>query len=614
MKLPVTIPFHDDETPLGFVSRLAAANGFPSLEVFLNCTETSALAIMRGEAGSMALLESWTGEKRDRLGRFAVRRADEKLHFRLGNAVFGRDHRRGNTHRFCVQCVQHDLRIEEGRKVSHPYVRVWWETKAIGTCPIHGSRITDVACDNNKDDFALFVRSNAHLFADDHGDATSRPPRELDRYLIGRIQGAIVNPFLDSLEAYVVAGLCKYFGRFLRRYRSAAVSEDGSFETLNDAEYGFNAVKLGEAHISELVSELVLGESALVEDGASPMDPITRWLRRNHDVPAYATLVEFFQDLAERNMPLGEGQICILPTRRRYRHTVRSASVEYGLREQRIVGLLTKAGILKVEEATTAKISFDAEQAKPILEAAQDALSLTEAAAILGLKGPRLHEIIDAGFLPRVEADRGDLRIYTRIWRQDLIDFQRRLFERAKTEIDLDGYLPIVKVAHRCNCQVREVVGMIFDGQLDGIARSGNGITFANLLVNLKEAQGKRRLVVRQEIGTDLLSIAEAAELLNTAKYKTYPLVATGVLSSVTRLNRTSRRMQPFIEPKALEDFRRLHISVAEIASLYGTRADVIVRRMEALGIEPSFDPGSRPGRYYWRSDLDKFTFDRASA
>jgi hypothetical protein len=614
MKLPVTIAFHDNETPLGFVSRLAAANGFPSLDAFLNCTETNALAIMRGEAGSMALLESWTGEKRDRLGRFAVRRADEKLQFRLGDAVFGRDHRRGNAHRFCVQCVQHDLRIEVGRKVSRPYVRAWWETKAIVTCPIHGSRITEVACDNDKDDFALFVSANEHLFAEDHGDVESRPSQERDRYLIGRIRGETVNPFLDNLETYVVAGLCKYFGRFLRRYLGAAVSDDGSVETLDDAEYGFNAVKMGEAHISKLVSELVLGESASLEDGASPMDPITRWLRRNNDAPAYATLVEFFQDLAERNMPLGEGQICILPTRRRYRHTVRSASVEYGLREQRIVGLLTKAGLLTTEEATTTKVSFDAELAKPILEAAQDALSLTEASAILGLKGPRLHEIIDAGFLPRVEADRGELRIYTRIWRQDLVDFQRRLFERAKTEINLDGYLPIVKAAHRCNCQVRELVGMILDGRLQGIARSDNDLTFANLFVNLKEAQEKRRLAVRLEVGADLLSIAEAAELLNTAKYKTYPLVASGVLVSVTRLNRTSRRMQPFIEPKALEDFQRLHISVAEIASLYGTRADVIVRHMETLGIKPSFDPGSRPGRYYWRNDLDKFTFERASA
>ena len=555
MKLPISIPFHDCETPLGFVSRLAAANGYPSLEAFLDCTATTLLAVARGDTVAMALLEEWTGECRDRLARFAVRSADVKLHFKLGHAVFGRDHRRGDVHRFCVQCVRDDLRVEDGREVSRPYMRVWWETKAIGTCPIHGSRIVEVACENNKDDFALFVRSNAHLFANDQGEATSRPPHEIDRYLIGRIRGEITNPFLDSLEAYVVAGLSKYFGRFLRRYRGAAISENGSFETLDDAAYGFNAVKLGEAHISELVSEIVLSEYPTLENVTAPMEPIRTWLRRNRDAPAYATLVELFQDLAERNLPLGEGDIYILPTRRRYRHSVRSASIEYGLRERRIVWLLTEAGLLKAGTETTARVSFDADLAKPILKEAQNTLSLTQASAVLDLNGPRLHEIIEAGFLSRVEADRGDLRIYTRISRQELTDFQSRLFDCAQTEISLDGYLPIVRVAQKCNCQLKEIVEMILDAQIQGVARTGPKLTFTNLFVDLKEAQERRRLSVRQKIGTDLLTITEAAELLNTTKYKAYPLVTSGVLPSVTRLNRSSRRMQPFIEKKALKAF-----------------------------------------------------------
>lgn len=614
MKLPVSIRFHECETPLGFASRLSTANGYPSLEAFLDCTETTALAISRGDSVAMALLAEWSGEDHTELARYASRTLDEKLCFGLGDAVFSREYRRGKAHRFCVSCVENDFRAGEGRIGSRPYVRAWWETKAIRTCPLHGSRITEVACDDGQDDFASFVRSHPQEFANNDRDADGDRPRELDIYLTSRIRGGRSFPFLDGLEAYVVADLSKHFGRFLRRYRGAAVSENGSFEPLDDAEYGFNAVKLGEAYISELVSELVLGESPALEDEAAPMEPIPSWLRRNRDVPAYTTLVELFQDLAERNMPLGEGHICILPTRRRYRHTVHSASVEYGVREPRIVELLTKAGLLKAGTATTARVSFDAELAKPILKAAQDTLSLTEAAAILDLRGPRLHEIIDAGFLPRVEADRGDLRIYTRISRQELTDFQSRLFDRAQTEIDLDGYLPILGVAHRCNCQLNEVVEMILDGQIHGVARTGTGLTFVNLFVNLKEAQEKRRLSVKKEIGTDLLTIAEAANLLNTTKYKAYPLVASGVLSSVTRLNRSSRRMQSFIEPKALEDFQRVHISVAEIAAIYGTRADLIAQRMELLGVKPSFDPGSRSGRYYRRRDLDKFTFDRLAA
>ncbi|MBV2184756.1 MAG: TniQ family protein [Rhizobium sp.] len=606
--LPVLIPFHDYETPLGFASRLAVANGYPSLEVFLDCAETNALSIARGDAAAMTLLQEWTGENTDKLARFALQRADGRLNFKLGDAEFGRDHRRGNANRFCVQCVQDDLRSGEGRKVSRPFVRAWWETRAIATCPVHGSRIAEVACEDSKDDFALFVRSNESLFAEDHKEGESHLARELDRYLIGRIQGKTVNPFLDDLEAYVVAGLSKYFGRFLRRHRDTTAAD-----VSDDAECGFNAVGLGKAHIAELVSELVLGETT-VEDVGAPLEPIARWLRRNRNVPAYASLVELFQDLAERTLPLGVGDICILPTRKRYRHTVRSASVEYGLMEPRIADLLTKAGLLKAETANVAKVSFDAELAKPILQAAQDTLSLTEAAVILDLNGPRLHEIIDAGLLPRVETDRGELRIYTRIRKQDLTDFQTRLFARSRTGIDLEGYLPILYVAHRCNCQLRELVEMVLDGQLHGVARIGDAMTFPNLLVDLKEARERWQLSIRHAIGTDLLSIKEAATALKTTQAKVYPLVASGILTSVARLNPSTRRMQSFIAPETLAEFQRLHISVAGIALAYSTRADIVAERLEFIGIEPSFDPGSRKGRYYRRGDLKKFSLDPASA
>ncbi len=606
MKLPVSIPLHDGETPLGFVSRLASANGYASMGAFLDCTETTALSIARGSADAMRLLGAWSGEDYERLAKFAIRNADGRLCFGLGNAVFGRDHRRGNAHRFCIQCVRDDFRCEAGRKVSRPYVRAWWETRAIKTCPIHGTWITEVARENNEDDFTLFVRSNEHLLTDDNRVQGNGVPRELDRYLIGRIRGEASNPFLDCFEAYVVAGLSKYFGRFLRRYRGPEASDD--------PERGFNAVKQGEAHIRAVVSDLILGESAALEDEAAPMEPIPRWLRRNLDAPAYAPLIELFQDLAERTMPLGEGDVCILPTRKRYRHTVRSASVEYGLMEPRVTELMTKAGLLEPQVTTKVKPSFDAELARPILEAARDTLSLTEAASLLGLSGPRVNEVIDAGLLPRVEADRGDLRNYTRISRQDLLDFQTRLFERSKVRANLDGFLAILKAAHRCNCQLLDLIEMVLQGTIKGVARTGDTLSLSNLFVDLKEAQDARRALAIEEIGNQLLSVADVAALMKTTQVKVYALVADGILPSVRKLNPSTRRMQSLIEPDALDTFRRHHLSVAEIALIYGTRADLIAQRMELIGVEPSFDPGGRSGRYYRRRDLDRFTFDPLAA
>ncbi|PDT06133.1 hypothetical protein CO666_00460 [Rhizobium chutanense] len=171
-----------------------------------------------------------------------------------------------------------------------------------------------------------------------------------------------------------------------------------------------------------------------------------------------------------------------------------------------------------------------------------------------------------------------------------------------------------MKLAHRCNCQLRELVEAVLQDQLEGIVRAGDDLTFPNLFVNLKEAQEMRRRVVKQKIGIKLLTIRDAAAVLKTTQVKVYPLVRSGLLPSISRLHPSTRKRQFFIEPEALEEFQRLHISIAGIASIYGTRADIIARRMELLGIEPSFDPGGRTGRFYRRSDLDKFTFDRLAA
>tara|TARA_R110002020_G_scaffold198830_6_gene400087 strand:- start:9490 stop:11334 length:1845 start_codon:yes stop_codon:yes gene_type:complete len=613
MKLPVSIMFHNDETPLGFTSRLAAANGYPSLDIFLGFTDATTSSIARGDPEAIALLAAWSGYECDNLARYAVRTGHVSHGFHLGEALFSRENRRGRIHRFCVKCIQEDYRNGKGRRVARPYVRVWWETRGVKTCPVHGSHITEVPCESGQDDFARFVESNPHLFKDDAGESKTDCPRELDSYLIARIRGAKTCPFLDELEAYVAADLCKYLGRFLHRYRNAAHDEHNAPHELDVVEYGFSCAKCGQDHMSQQVSAILRDNSMKSRHVRYPLDPIPRWLRRHLNSPTHSTLVELFQDIGERNTPLGEGQLVIVPASKRYLHNVRSASVEYGLMENRVVELLKGAGILATGEVPGYKSCFDAELAKPILQAAQETLCITEAESFLKMTSRRLHEMIEAGFLRQVEADRGDKRAYTRIKKEDLLEFQRRLFERAEIRTDLEGYLPIWKATQRCNCQLRDLVEMIFTGQLHDIARIDGPLIFPNLYIHWKSAKEKRRSLVKEEIDDQLLTIAEAAAVLKTTQYKVYPLVASKFLPPITRYNPLTRRNQPFLDPKSLEEFKRVHISIAGIASLYRTRADAIARRLELLNIKPSYDPGIRSGRYYRRSDLKNLTFDTAS-
>lgn len=618
MKLPVSIKPHGDETPLSFASRLAAANSYPSLDAFLRFTDTNVNAIKHGEPGAIRMLSGWSGEECSKLASFAMHTAPRRLSFKLGEALFSHKHRRRKTHRFCAECVQDDLRNGRGRRVALPYVRAWWETRVIQTCPVHGSQIMEVACEADQHDFGRFVEGNQHLFGDSNEVVELRWPREMDQYMIGRIRGEKAYPFLDELEAYVVADLCIHFGRFLRRHRSVVSEENELPQEREDGELGFQSVKLGEEHLSELVSTILRDKALEFRDVRVPLAPIPLWLRRNKTAPEFATLIELFQELAEKNSPLGPGQICIVPAQKRYRHSVRSASLEYGLTQKRVIELLKNAEIIPPSCGYKSKTSFDAELAKPILQAAQETLSLTEAAAIVGLSGPRLHDIIEAELLRRVEGNRGDRRPYTRIRRDDLLDFQNRLFQNAQPMRHPSDYLPILEVTRKCRCQLHEIVEMVLSGQLKGIAQTKGDMVFSNLYIDWKEAREKRLLAVKEEIGQELLSIKEVAAELKTAQWKVYPLVESKALPSIAMRNPTTSKEQFFVERKSLEEFKSRYISCAELAAIHGTRADTIARRLEELYIKPSFHLNNpsrryRLGRYYRQTDLRNVKLESAA-
>lgn len=617
MKLPASISLHQDETLLSFSSRLAAANGYPSLSGFLRFTDTDAKSIMCGEPKAIETLSALSGIESGKLASLTRMTTTKNLGFKLGEAVFSVRHRRANAHRFCIACVQEDIRNGSGRPVTFPYTRAWWETRAVLTCPIHGLQIMEVSCKTGHHDFGYFIERNPSLFSDANAATQVRITREIDHYLIGRIKGEKTYPFLDVLETYIVADFCKNFGRFLRRHRNIIPEEIQAKLGLQDDELGFQSVKLGQKHFSELVTTILRDKSLVHRDVRAPLYPISFWLRRNKDAPAYLNLVNIFQDLAERNIPLGPGQICILPTKKRYRHSVRTASIEYRLTRNRVVELLKNAKIISFDAPNRCKTTFDAELAKPILKAAQDTLNLTHAAAIIGLTGPRLHDIIEAGLLRRVEGNRGDRRTYTRIAKHDLIDFQNRLFQHAKPLCHSNDYLPILGAARRCKCQLFEIVDLVLSEQLEGIARKHRDMTFSNLYIDWEEVRAKQLRAMKEQIGSELLSIKEVSAELKTASWKVYPLVQSEILPSIEMFNPTTNRKQSFIKREALKKFRHIYISCSELASIHRTRADTIARQLDQLNIKPSFDlenPSKRfrLGCYYRRSDLKKVTLAHA--
>ncbi|URK88552.1 hypothetical protein LP421_15940 [Rhizobium sp. RCAM05350] len=158
--------------------------------------------------------------------------------------------------------------------------------------------------------------------------------------------------------------------------------------------------------------------------------PMVRHLRRNVDAPAYAETIELFQNLVERNVPVGPGDRFVLPVDRRQLHSVRSAAIEYSLDKQRVRKLLEERGITSHSKLSDRRVCFAVEDGENILGAATENMTTIEAAVALGTTDNRVHDIIARGLLKVSERGVEANRPYYRVGKADLDDFRSRLFSR----------------------------------------------------------------------------------------------------------------------------------------------------------------------------------------
>ncbi|MFQ0815356.1 hypothetical protein AVM02_02325 [Brucella anthropi] len=218
MTLPVTLPFHEDESPISLVSRLARANSYDSLQSLLGFTHTSREAIVRGDHDALAEISELSGISIERLSNASIVHQHPGSNWKLGRAIFNKEMRPGKMLRYCPHCVLYDIDRQPGRSIAKPYARSWWSCRGIEGCPEHGRKLVEhlVTSFDQRDDFATFVEQNVQTIRDQaHDDVRSSAPM-LDRFLRDRIfKRAESDDLIDTLDAHIVAELSGYMGKFI---------------------------------------------------------------------------------------------------------------------------------------------------------------------------------------------------------------------------------------------------------------------------------------------------------------------------------------------------------------------------------------------------------------
>ncbi|WP_097140715.1 hypothetical protein [Rhizobium subbaraonis] len=343
---------------------------------------------------------------------------------------------------------------------------------------------------------------------------------------------------------------------------------------------------------------------------------------RNYKREEFAGVVKLFQGIAERHLPIGTEETFVLGTSRRFLHSVRSASIEYNMMEDRVYNLVVQAGLVGPSELTSGRIYFDADRGHEVLTAALETLTTSEIASIFGTDIDTVRSMLDANLMPRVEAF-GNSRVYSRVRKQDAADFLERLTADIADDSEIARLDDLVNACRIARCKKHEIFELALNGKLPSLRRSPDSSLLCRYLVDPTELragiEAKRRRTAnetRQDAASKLFAgdqfvyWREVSRRLKASGITGLTLLKLGFLKGVDAANATTWRQQKYATLKSLKAFERTHISLSTLAEQHGISPVKLRRELDAKGIRPIYDQSvsaSRPSLFYRRKDIRRF-------
>jgi hypothetical protein len=222
-RLPLRVRFAHFEPAYGLLGRLAVRHGYSTSRRFVSEMSFGIRSFVHDVENGRRLAElalltgipepAFRASTRfvDESGAMFIGR--ELLNARVDNKVLS------TVGRVCPDCLRADLEEREGPIGCRPHRRVWWDLRAVTTCPIHGVLLIDTcpACGGQ-----LSRELAAPRYCRCGFDLSGQVPDTLDpldltadRYLVGRLGGVerSTHALLDRMPLHVAATAMIRIGR-----------------------------------------------------------------------------------------------------------------------------------------------------------------------------------------------------------------------------------------------------------------------------------------------------------------------------------------------------------------------------------------------------------------
>ena len=606
MALRITVPLGAEETPFSFVSRLAAANRLSAREFCLDFG-VSFQSVVDGDDAAIGKIADLGGIERSALMADAFIRG-EKHDCRYRGECLVRPVLRRVRVRVCPRCLQEDI-------VARPYLaphlaaygRGPWLIEAVKTCPRHHLGLVEVSNDpapNNLHDFVHHVSPVLSRLDQLTEKAPRRQPSGFENYVLARLAGERMAPFLDGIELHAAIRTCEMIGAvavFGRTPNLRRLSDDG-WRRAGAA--GFEIAASGAPAIGVFLTGLqrtyAYGRGG--NEGPQALyGRLYQWLEFGAEHTAYDPVRAVVGRHIRDHLPVGPGDTVFrIPVAKRTLHSIRTLSTESGMHFKRLRKLLLAAGIVGGHQTDLADniVTFDAKAADAVVSRAKGAMSLPAAGKYLN--APRVHIRLLAKnrfITPCVPA--ADFSANDQYAIADLDEFLRRLLDGAHVAgKPKPNQVSIPAAAKRACCSAADIVRLILDRRLAWVGQAGGERGYLSVRVDVDEIRAKVR-------GADHggLTPRQVATMLGVADRVIYALMKAGPLKPCIVLNPINRCPQAVIMPAKVARFQKKYVSLFVLAKEWGKHFKTLNNELAAARIEPAFKPKKIGATFYRRRD-----------
>lgn len=490
--------------------------------------------------------------------------------------------------RLCPQCIM-EGRGRQGD--SGMYRRHFWHFLSVRTCPDHDAPLLWLSPDEytiQNYDFAGKVLRNWSEIENAAASNEKRYSTELEAYVLQRLEGISVNPFLDAMPLFIATRFCEVLGFVLLCGPKQQISRAPEDMLARAAQVGFEALQTGEEGLYDALESLVTQKSSRTVRHQSDFGALFEWLRTSSLGNGFEPVRDMVRGFILRTYPLREGDTVLgQKCERSTVYTITGAWQAVGIQRERMNRYLLDQGIARIDPLDNEvwlNRTLTADDVRRISKQMSNRLSCEEASGMLNTSLQMLQFLREwAIIVPKEDA----LDQVPKYEKDDLVQLATRLAARAHiTPAGARHMVKIVDGAKRLRCPSGQIIALILDGKLSTVSQDADVAGLAGLRVDLTELRN-----ALPQLPMPGLTKSEAARSLHV----TYPtinyLIAEGTLTSVRVRNPKSRQFLNAVCHMSVAVFKARFLTLGQLAKTYRRASGPLGCHLEAKGICPIETP-----------------------